>query len=197
VLQRAIGDLSHKRVQLGTTGLSMTDVTAFLMRCDVEVLADFGRPLVADPVSPLFLILDNVLSEAEYEFVQAPDYVEQGYAHGWADGPAEEAPVGEVEASDNSALERFVADIQALKAKGGSVKMSVLVPRRSWGESAYRLSLLALGESLDGADASDAVPGELSSQPFEVVIAGDGSESDRIYSDAASEISRGVVRLRL
>ena len=102
----------------------------------------------------------------------------------------------ELEASDDHALQRFVADIQALKARGGSAKLSVLVPRRSWAESAYRLSLLALGESTEGAQAGDLVPGELSSQPFEVVIAGDGSESDKIYSDAAAEISRGLVRLR-
>ena len=70
------------------------------------------------------------------------------------------------------------------------------MPRRSWAESAYRLSLLALGESTEGAQATDLVPGELSTQPFEVLITGDGSESDRIYSDAAAEISRGVVRLR-
>lgn len=217
VLQRAIGDLSHKRVQLGSTGLSLTDVTAFLMRCDLQTLADFGRPLVSLPVSPVFLILDNALSEAEYEYVQAPDYVEQGYAHGWTDGPPSESEAGELEIEQFTALDQFVADIKALAGKGGSQKLGSFVPRRSWAESAYRLSLLALGESVslgtiagtnppigdnpNSASASGdanqvAVLHALAAHPFEVTVLGDGSEKDKIYSDAASEISRGVVTLQ-
>lgn len=204
VLQRAIGDLAGKRVQLGSSGLSMTDVTAFLMRCDLEILADFGLPLVSQPVQPLFLILDNVLSEAEYEYVQAPDYTEDEFDVGWAEGPPEESPAGALEIDEFTALDQFVADVKALANKGGSAKLATLVPRRSWAESAYRLSLLALGESVgvtqDARSESDAAQAAvlhaLANQPFEVVVSGDGSEKDKIYSDAASEITRGIVRLR-
>ena len=203
VLQRAIGDLAHKRVQIGATGLSLTDVTSFLMRCDLETLADFGRPLMSMPVAPVFVILDNALSEAEYEFVQAPDHVEQGYAVGWADGPPEESLAGELELPEFTALDKFAADLRALAEKGGSQKLGTFVPRRSWAESAYRLSLLALGETAGSAPAaSDSDAGEIAvlqavaSRPFEVHVAGDGSDRDRIYSDAASEISRGIVKLR-
>lgn len=208
VLQRAVGDLQAKRIQLGRTGLSLTDVTAFLMRCDVEQLAEFGRPLVSAPVAPHFLILDNVLSEAEYEFVQAPDREEHPYAVGWLDGVPEAAPPGEPDLPEFTALDRFVADIQALAGRGGSAKLSAFVPRRSWAESAYRLSLLALGESVGatihtGGGHSDAPPEgsegldlqALRGTPFEVLVAGDGSEKDRIFSDTAAEISRGAVRL--
>ncbi len=204
VLQRAIGDLAGKRVQLGSSGLSMTDVTAFLMRCDVETLAAFGEPLASQPVQPLFLILDNVLSEAEYEYVQAPDYSEDDFAVGWAAGPPEDSAAGELEIGEFTALDSFVADIQALAAKGGTAKLATLVPRRSWAESAYRLSLLALGESVgvqqDARAESDAAQAAvlhaLANQPFEVMVSGDGSERDKIYSDAASEITRGIVRMR-
>jgi len=203
VLQRAIGDLANKRVQIGTSGLSLTDVTSFLMRCDLQMLADFGRPLISMPVAPLFLILDNALSEAEYEFVQAPDYVEQSYAVGWSEGPPEDSPAGELELPEFFALDKFAADLKALADKGGSQKLGTFVPRRSWAESAYRLSLLALGETAGAAPAaSDADAGEVAvlaavaSRPFEVWVTGDGSDKDRIYSDAASEISRGIVKLR-
>ena len=36
----------------------------------------------------------------------------------------------------------------------------------------------------------------LASKPFEVVLTGDGSDKDRVFTDAASEVSRGVIRLR-
>ena len=210
VLQRAIGDLSRKRVQLGGSGLSMTDVTTFLMRCDLQTLADFGQPLVSQPVTPLFVILDNALSEAEYEYVQVPARPEDAFASGWADGPPTESFAGELELPEFTALDRFVADIRALTEKGGSQKLGTFVPRRSWAESAYRLSLLALGESFavqatvaaDGTVQEDEAQEEilamasLANQPFEVVVIGDGSEKDKIFTDAASEVSRGVVRLR-
>ena len=202
VLQRASGDLQAKRIQLGRTGLSLTDVTSFLMRCDLEQLADFGLPLVSLPVAPLFVIHDNALSEAEYEFVQGEDHSEQTFAVGWADGPPEDSPPGEPELPEFLALDRFVADIQALASKGGAAKLSALVPRRSWAESAYRLSLLALGETAGDAVAEDGpTPDVLDLQSlrgsqFEVLVIGDGSEKDKIFSDVAGEISRGAVRLR-
>jgi hypothetical protein len=205
VLQRAIGDLSAKRLQLGRTGLSVTDVTSFLMRCDLETLADFGRPLVSMPVQPLFLILDNALSEAEYEYTQAPDYIEGIDGVGWAEGPPLESPAGDLELPEFTALDRFVADIAALAAKGGSQKLSTFVPRREWAESAYRLSLLALGETVGGYSAATGAPDAataavlhaFSEKPFEVEVAGDGSDRDRIYTESASEVSRGVVRIRV
>jgi len=204
VLQRASGDLQAKRVQLGRTGLSLTDVTAFLMRCDVEVLADFGRSLVSMPVAPLFLILDNALSEAEYEWLQAPARSDGLYAVGWTDGPPAASEPGAPEPPEFHALDAFVSDVRALALKGGAQKLSSFVPRRSWAESAYRLSLLALGENLgDPLDEDREARGAgvldldaLRSSPFEVIVAGDGSERDKVFTDAASDISRGVVRLR-
>ena len=203
VLQRAIGDLSRKRVQLGATGLSMTDVTTFLMRCDLETLADFGAPLASEPVAPLFLILDNALSEAEYEYVQVPPRPDEPYAVGWLEGPPQDSAAGDIELPEFTALDRFIADVQALAQKAGSQKLATFVPRRSWAESAYRLSLLALGESItlpDGAGATADASGvealaALASTPFEVVVPGDGSDKDRVFTEMAAEVSRGVVRL--
>ena len=202
VLQRASGDLQAKRIQLGRTGLSLTDVTAFLMRCDLDVLADFGRPLVSMPIAPLFLILDNALSEAEYELLQVPARPDQPYPVAWTDGPPEMSPAGEPELPQFHALDAFVADMRALVHKGGAQKLSSLVPRRTWAESAYRLSLLALGETAGEMLGSEEEQGgvldlqALRNTPFEVVVTGDGSEKDKVFTDAASEISRGIVRLR-
>ena len=103
-----------------------------------------------------------------------------------------------------TALDRFIADIRGLTEKGGSQKLANFVPRRTWAESAYRLSLLALGESIGVAEGAgdEAEPAAieamaaLAAKPFEVVLIGDGSDKDRVFTDAASEVSRGVVRLR-
>lgn len=214
VLQRAIGDLQQKRIQLGSSGLSMTDVTGFLMRCDVDELADFGRPLVSVPVQPLFLILDNALSEAEYEWLHGPDRQDTPDLQGWTNGPPEHSAAGALELPEFGALDRFVADIQALVQKGGVQKLSSFVPRRSWAESAWRLSVLALGESLvpvvrpGRADASEMAAHEerqdathqallhaLGGTPFEVAVAGDGADRDKVWVEFASEVSRGVIRL--
>lgn len=214
VLQRAGADLTAKRVQLGSSGLSMTDVTAFLMRCDLETLADFGKPMVSEPVQPVFVILDNLLSEAEYEWLQGADRSDQEGLLGWSYEPPEESREGQPDLPEFTALDRFVDDIKQLASRGGMQKLSAFVPRRSWAESAYRLSLLALGESVGQAagivldDGSVAPPSEaaeqnaaelvsgLASTPFEVVISGDGSDKDRVFSDTAAEISRGVVQLK-
>jgi hypothetical protein len=100
-------------------------------------------------------------------------------------------------------LDRFVADIKALATKGGAAKLSALVPRRSWAESAYRLSLLALGETAGEVNPADDGPTPdvldlqaLRGTQFEVLVIGDGSEKDKIFSEVAGEISRGAVRLR-
>ncbi|MBM4342513.1 MAG: hypothetical protein FJ100_03955 [Deltaproteobacteria bacterium] len=202
VLQRATGDLQAKRIQLGRTGLSLTDVTAFLMRCDVEVLAEFGRPLVSIPVAPLFLIADNALSEAEYEWLQVPARPDQPYAVAWTEGPPQTSVPGDPELPEFTALDAFVADVRALAGKGGAQKLSAFVPRRSWAESAYRLSLLALGESMGEVHAAEGAGSALldmqalRATPFAVAVVGDGSEKDRVFTDAASEVSRGVVRLQ-
>lgn len=146
-LHRALGDLADKRVALGESGLSIVDITQFLMRCDIAMLADFGDPLIATPVSPTFAIPDNLVHEAEFELVHAPDRDDPPSRYGWLDTPPEAASPGQPELPEFTALDRFVADLGALRDGAGRMTMRELVPARSWAESAYRMSMLALAES--------------------------------------------------
>ena len=66
--------------------------------------------------------------------MQGVDRSDELAATGWHDGPPEQAPAGEIEVGEFTALDRFVADLQALQAKGGSGRLSSLVPRRSWAD---------------------------------------------------------------
>jgi hypothetical protein len=211
VLYRALGDLARRRVPLGESGLSMVDVTTFLMRCDAEQLASFGEALVSRPVAPLFAITDNLLSEAEYEWLFGTDRLERSFAQGWAEGPPDLADEGEPELPEFHDLERFSEDLAKLAGRGGEGRLASFLPRRSWAETAYRMSLLTLGESAfveaderaaANQDALTVVEGEevavlatLGRQRFSLDVEGDGWQGEPIYTDSASEISRGRVRL--
>lgn len=202
-LYRALGDLADKRVALGESGLSIVDMTQFLMRCDVDMLADFGGELVAVPLSPVFGIVDNLLSEAEYELVHAPEREEGPSLYGWTDGAPEDAPPGEPELPEFTALDAFVADMGALAEGGGSFRLSEIVPGRSWAESAYRLSLLALSETDPDAagdpdepapEGGDPALNALSrAVPFFVEIEPPGRAFDAIDAPFRGEVSRGWV----
>ncbi len=213
-LQRALGDLADKRVALGDSGLSIVDLTQFLMRCDVDMLADFGESLVAVPVAPTFALCDNLVLEAEAELVHGASRAPDMARYGWAEGAPEIAGRGEPELPEFTALERFIGDLAALQLGDGKRSLAELVPTRSWAESAYRLSLLALAETPpptgaktagDGAGEGDASAGQggdpalsaLSrSVPFWQEIAAPGREGVDVDDPFDGAISRGfVVRL--
>ncbi|MCO4762885.1 MAG: hypothetical protein KC502_15325 [Myxococcales bacterium] len=205
VLYRAIGDLADKRVQLGESGLSILDITQFLMRCDLPVLADFGAPLISNPVAPSFIIVDNLLAEAEYELVHADPRDDRGYAHGWTDGPPEQAPEGEPESPTFSPLERFLADLEGLHGESGRCAIADLVPAETWAETAWRLTMLALTEEdpdeqtdfIDGEKGADPVLRQVAERaPFSVHVLPPGQAADPISAPFEGFVTQGEVVLR-
>lgn len=205
VLYRAIGDLADKRVQLGESGLSVLDITQFLMRCDLPVLADFGGPLISHPIAPPFVIVDNLLAEAEYELVHADPRNTAGYERGWMFGPPEDAPEGEPEAPSFSPLDRLLSDLEGLKDNGGSCRISELVPAESWAESAWRLSMLALTEEdpddqrgdLDEQQGADPILAQVGERvPFSVHVSAPGSDFDTFTYPFDGRVSVGQITLR-
>jgi hypothetical protein len=203
VLYRSLGDLADKRVSLGETGLSLVDLTQFLMRCEVDVLADFGETLVAQPVAPIFGIVDNLVLEAEDELVRAGPRDDGPRRLGWDDVGLQQAAPGAPDAPASTPLDRLVADLAGLQGDPGRLALAALVPAQGWAESAYRLSLLALAESepdllttVGASDGDPALAALARAVPFHVEVAGLGGEAVAVQEPFAGAISRGdVVRL--
>ena len=190
-----------KRMQLGDSGLSVLDITQFLMRCDLPTLADFGSPLISQPVAPSFVILDNLLTEAEYELVHTDPRVAQRYDHGWSEGPPEQAEPGAEEEPSFSPLDRFLADLEGLRDTDDRASLANFVPSGDWAESAWRLSMLALAESDEVPEDSAAEGGDPTLQqvveraPFRVEVFGIGDSQDGVEQPFVGEISAGRVAL--
>ena len=190
-LQRALNDIARRRIRLDQSGLSMMDITQFLIRCDVETLADFGRRFVSTPVSPMFAISDNMLTEAEF-VLYLTDREEAPERRGWSDGDPQQSERVKGGGERFAGLSRFVEDLEALTAAGEPVSLSELVPRGGWAESAYRLSLLAMteGDSVVPETGGDELIKRLRGLSVEVVAT---LESEKLFKDGVSEISRGHV----
>ena len=190
-LQRALNDIARRRIHLDQSGLSITDITHFLIRCDVSTLAEFGRRFVSTPIKPLFGISDNMLTEAEFVLFLL-EREEAADRRGWSEGgPAQSAASAEKEARF-AGLQRFVEDLEAVTASGEPVRLSELVPRGGWAESAYRLSLLAMTE---GTMTFPEEGGEPLIQRLRALHSKVDAESagEKVYKDGVSEISVGWV----
>lgn len=194
-LQRALNDITQRRIHLDASGLSLTDITQFLMKCSVNEIADFGQRFVSQPPAPRFAIVDNVLSEAEFVlYLQEREDEEE--RRGWTDGAPRMAveSVGEVERFVS--LARFVSDVEEMVVSEEERTLAAFIPHTGWAESAYRLSLLCLSEggmrhAPSVEDGGDVLIAKLRDCPMEFEVTGRGQW---IYSNEVSEISEGVVR---
>ncbi len=194
-LQRALNDIGKRRIHLGEGGLSMRDITAFLARSDVATLVALADGVLHFPVEQQFVIVDNMLSEAEYEICvrELPDDERRG----WSDpAPAESI---EPELAGGGPAEELVIDLKQVVAEGRSVRASKFVTKDNWATTAHRFTLLALaGGRMEETDAPPeaAGPGRiLASLPVDVEF--DHHERDRLDSEFASEMTSGWIVPRL
>lgn len=201
-LHRALGDLSDKRVALGSSGLSIVDMTQFLMRCDIDQLADFGASLVATPVQPLFGIADNLIHEAAYELGLDRGLGGPASRYGWSDGAPQQADQGEPELPGVTALDRFAVELGDRLAQAPRAALAAVVPGRSWADSAYRLSLLALAEgvaeesaaSVDRQGGDPALAALTQALRFAVTIEAPGDAAVAIATPFVGAVSAGEVQ---
>lgn len=190
-LQRALNDIGKRRVHLGEGGLTMRDVTAFLARADVKTLCALADGVVHYPTEQRFVIIDNMLSEAEYELCvrELPDEERRGWS-----APEQSASI-EPELAAGGPIEIFVEDLRGLVASGRSSPVGKFVTRESWAATAYRFTLLALaGGRMDEAELppETAGPGRLlAAVPVDVQF--DHLQRDRIESEFASELTAGWI----
>jgi hypothetical protein len=190
-LQRALNDIGKRRIHLGDGGLTMRDITAFLAHADVNSLVALTDGVIHFPVERRFCIIDNMLSEAEYEITvrELPDEDRRGWTE------AEAAQSVEPELAAGGAIEDFVVDMRALIADHRPVAVPKFVARESWGTTAYRFTLLALaGGRMDVSDAPSeaAGPGRiLATLPVDVEF--DHTKIDRLDGEFATEMTAGWI----
>ncbi len=196
-LQRALNAAARHATALDGHGLSLRDVTEFLMRCTPERIAQFASPYVRQGLRTRAAIADNLLAEAEAWFflTERPDY---GAGDGWVDGDPTEAEPLDASNSSFEALAGFARVVETVEATGAPVPLREAVASEDWAHSAYRLTLLGLvGQG--GADSptdEGALDEHLRAVCNAAVDVDADGESERVYLDAFSEITRGALRPR-
>ncbi len=194
-LQRALIDIGKHRVHLGDAGgLTMRDITSFLARSDVKTLVALTDGVLHFPIEQRHVIVDNMLSEAEYElcFREIPEDERRGWT-----APTQAMAV-EPELAAMGPIEEFVVDLRELIGRGQSIQASKFVARESWATTAYRFTLLALagGRMEEGDEPAEAAgPGRiLATLPVDVDF--DHTTWDRLDSEYASEMTSGRITPR-
>jgi hypothetical protein len=190
-LQRALNDMGRRRIHLGEGGLTMRDITAFLARSDVGTLCALIKGVVHYPVEQRFVVIDNMLSEAEYELCVRE--IPEEERRGWSESTA--AVAVEPELAAGGPIEDFIYDMRNVVAEKHTIGVAKFVARESWATSAYRFTLLALaGGRMDITDleAETAGPGRLlAALPVDVVF--DHTKRELTNGEFASEMTSGKI----
>lgn len=191
-LQRALNDIGRRRVHLGEGGLTMRDITAFLARSDVDTLIALGNNCLHFPIEHRFVIVDNMLSEAEYELCIRE--IPEDERRGWTEPKQAESVEPEIAASGGPIMD-FVVDVRGLIAEGRAERVSRFVSRESWANTAYRFTLLALaGGRMDVDDAPEEAQGPgriLAGLPIDVEF--EHGQTEYLDSEWASEMTAGRI----
>jgi hypothetical protein len=164
VFQRVLNDIDRQRIHLGATGLSTSDLVFFLRQCTLDDLRRLIDPHLARAVRPLFFLTDLMTDQAEYELLQRKRHVAE-----WCELPeAQDSPTSPPQtAAEFPELGRLVTQLQT-EARP-TVPLAEVVPRGSFEESAYRLSMLSLLGDAEAADSGGPVA-KLASLPYRLSV---------------------------
>jgi hypothetical protein len=164
VFQRVLNDIDRQRVHLGATGLSTSDLVFFLRQCTLDDLRRLIAPHLDCAIRPLFFLTDLMTDQAEYELLQRKRHVAE-----WCELPeAQDSPTSPPQtAAEFPELGRLVTQLQT-EARP-TVPLAEVVPRGSFEESAYRLSMLSLLGDAEAADSGGPVA-KLASLPYRLNV---------------------------
>jgi hypothetical protein len=164
VFQRVLNDIDRQRIHIGATGLSTSDLVFFLRQCTLEDLRRLIDPHLSRAVRPLFCLTDLMTDQAEYELLQRKRQVAE-----WCELPeAQDSPPSPPQtAAEFPELGRLVTQLQT-EARP-TVPLAEVVPRGSFEESAYRLSMLSLLGDAEAADSGGPVA-KLASLPYRLNV---------------------------
>lgn len=186
--QRALNKIEAQRVTLGGSGISSSDVAAWLRTQHAATLAGIVNGAVA-------AVPDPALLAGGHELLDRAEAVLDGTAQ-TADTiaalpPADAAPVGSAPPTEDLALlEHFTTRLDALPAPQ---PLHAVIAGGGFGPASYRLSLLAL--LADGADASpeEGPVGAFMRLPLDVVF---DDTLTPVGEDEIAAITVGEVRPR-
>lgn len=138
--QRALSQLESQKVHLGATGLSSTDIAAWLRGRSQPQLVELLAGAVAPGPAFAFVLGDIALDIAEFELIDRtrPERLDVPLP------AAREAPLSqaiEMELPDYAELERWR---DALRVAPDGWPLAQALPLRDYELSSYRLSLLSL-----------------------------------------------------
>lgn len=181
--QRALSRIEEQRVHLGASGLTSSDVLAWLRgRAQNELVALIDGALLAVP-EPAFVTPMEMVDVAEYELLDRERAkAEATPLPASQDAPEEARP----EQERLVALERFQALLDGIAAP---LSLAEAVAGGDWRDAAYRLSLLSLLGDRETQGLSDAV-GAFAKLPVRVDIE---AELEEIGRHGIARMSRGHV----
>jgi DNA-binding PadR family transcriptional regulator len=138
--QRALNQLDRDRVHLGKSGLSSSDLVAWLREQPIDRLCTLAEPHHALPLRGLFLQDGITLDVAEFELLER----ERAAAEHAPMPGASDAPTTDDLPMEQQELGPLHAWRDQLAALSAPVELPDLVPADDYAISAYRLSLLGL-----------------------------------------------------
>lgn len=186
--QRALNKIESQRVTLGASGISSSDVSAWLRALDAATLAAFPDQAIAVvPDLPLLAGGHELLDRAEAVLCDETKAREADLAL----PPAADAQVGNVpETEDLALLEHFT---ERLKTVAEPSRLSHVVTGGGFAPASYRLSLLALLADGTADGPAQGPVGAFMQLPLDIEF---GDTLEALGDDGIAHISAGRVAPR-
>ncbi len=186
--QRALNKIETQRVTLGSSGVSSSDVAAWLRHRDAAALAEMALAAITDtPNLRLLAGGHELLDRAEVALCD----IERNTGLHAAMPPPDTAPAADrPEEEDLRLLTHFTGRLGALSEEA---PLHEIVAGGGFGQAAYRLSLLALLADAQGGNAEGPV-GQFMQLAMDVHF--DDTLVD-VGSDEIARMTRGDVRPRI
>lgn len=191
--QRALNKIEAQRVTLGGSGISSSDVAAWLRRLDARSLAALAGDGGLLPAPELTLLAGGheLLDRAELALSEEARQIEADTAL----PPSEDAPSrNQPEQEDLRLLQHFSQRLARLTEPGAApASLASMVAGGGFPAASYRLSLLALladGGGEGGATPADGPIGEFMRLPLDVLFE---AATVKVGEDEIATMSTGLV----
>ena len=179
--QRALNDIEKQKIHLGSWGLSTSDINIYLMDLNPSQLIELINGAIASPVEPVLLLTDLLADVAEYELIDKERHSDENFVI-----PSQsESPIADSIEVSLESLRELAEDLKTIEEYS---PISASIPKKTFEESAYRLSMLSLiGLKEKG---SGEVMDDFATLPF-IIITEEGTEPVEKYN--VKEISKGII----